>query len=584
MTAADDAAGGLPMKTHTCDRGSALRRHAWGRALTLLLAACALMCSGARAQQNTHLRVPITPPWALECWVWEDDHNTKDYVLELLKGYEDHDIPARTILIDSPWSTRYNDFTVDEQRYPDPGKFFGDLQQRGYRVVLWMTPMVNSKSSDTSIKDDAEWFNDASTKGYLAGGPGSRRKWWKGVGGFIDYTNPDGMKWWRGLQQQLFDWGIDGWKLDGTDPYFGSQQTHSGTMDMRGFADHYYRDEYLWGLKQNPEFITLARAIDGGLVHRNGFAPLDAAPVAWVGDQNHAWTVGDEGIQEALTFILKSANLGYCVLGSDVGGYHGKEPIPANVYIRWAQFSTFCGLFLNGGHGERMLWKRSPEEFEIIRKFAWLHDELVPYIYSHVVNCHNGGKPIMRPLDADFEYLFGEDFLVAPYFEDAPARTVTLPEGKWRYFFDDREVLDGPTSFTREFPLGEAPVFIREGAVVPMKVTRPYTGLGDKDSAGAMTWLINPGAPANFTLHQTDGSGDTSVRVDPGDTLRVALSGVAQPHILRILCEKKPAGVRLDGKPLAEGSAWRFDEVSSRLVITARAARVGTYEITTSAK
>ena len=24
------------------------------------------------------------------------------------------------------------------------------------------------------------------------------------------------MKWWRGLQQQVFDWGLDGWKLDGT--------------------------------------------------------------------------------------------------------------------------------------------------------------------------------------------------------------------------------------------------------------------------------------------------------------------------------------------------------------------------------
>ena len=61
-----------------------------------------------------HGNPPLTPSWALECWLWEDDVNTAKYVDELLAGYRKYDIPVRTILIDSPWSTRYNDFTVDE--------------------------------------------------------------------------------------------------------------------------------------------------------------------------------------------------------------------------------------------------------------------------------------------------------------------------------------------------------------------------------------------------------------------------------------------------------------------------------------
>ena len=57
-------------------------------------------------------------------------------VKELLDGYARYDFPVRTILIDSPWSDRYNDFKVDEKRYPDPEKFFRGLQDSGYRVVL----------------------------------------------------------------------------------------------------------------------------------------------------------------------------------------------------------------------------------------------------------------------------------------------------------------------------------------------------------------------------------------------------------------------------------------------------------------
>ena len=30
------------------------------------------------------------------------------------------------------------------------------------------------------------------------------------------------MEWWHGLQQKVFDYGIDGWKLDGTGTLFNT--------------------------------------------------------------------------------------------------------------------------------------------------------------------------------------------------------------------------------------------------------------------------------------------------------------------------------------------------------------------------
>jgi alpha-D-xyloside xylohydrolase len=270
--------------------------------------------------------------------------------------------------------------------------------------------------------------------------------------------------------------------------------------------------------------------------------------------------------------------MGYCVVGDDIPGYLGGE-IPPNLYIRWTQFGAFTGLFLHGGHGERRLWLRSAEELENVRKYSWLHTELVPYIYSHVVMCHEGGKPLIRPVKGKYHYLFGDDFLVAPIYRDSLTNSVNLPAGKWRYLFNDRELIEGPKTFTRDFPMGEFSVYVRDGAIIPMNVCRDYTGFGDKDSQGFLTLNIYPNGTNEFIVHNTDGSGKTTVKVVDKEKLQIALSGVQKPHILRVLLPSKPSQVLLDDKPLASPDDWRYDEKDQRLWVKTKSYVDGRYVI-----
>jgi len=537
-----------------------------------------------------HGNPPLTPAWALECWLWEDDVNTSEYVDELLAGYKEHDIPVRTILLDSPWSLRYNDFEIDTLRYKNPDTWFKNLEDDGYRVVLWMTSMVNSFSKDASIKEDSLWYQDAMEKGYLVKSK-APNKWWKGRGGFIDYSNPGAMQWWQGMQQNVFDLGIDGWKLDGTATLFWSdiwgvpffyKKTSDGLMTARTYMDHYYRNEYRHGLTQNPEFVTLSRSIDREF-HPEGFAPIDASPVNWVGDQVHKWVTeemiaeegeksdialdGIQGFESAIENILESAELGYNIVGSDIAGFSGKT-IPPRLYIRWAQFSTFCGLFLNGGHGERRLWKRSEQELEVIRKFSWLHTELVPYMYHYVITAHEGGRRLQSPLKkGKHHYMFGDDFLIAPIYKDSKTRQISLPEGKWRYFFDDKGVLEGPMTFEKEFPMDEFPVFVKEGAIIPLNIKRNYTGLGDSASEGFVTILIFPNTYNSFTYYHSPTNEETEISYQSEkEELKIRLEGKKAPHILKIHASNAPKKIILDGQELPRVS-WNYDQELKKISI-----------------
>jgi alpha-glucosidase (family GH31 glycosyl hydrolase) len=201
-------------------------------------------------------------------------------------------------------------------------------------------------------------------------------------------------------------------------------------------------------------------------------------------------------------------------------------------------------------------------------------------MYTYVVNAHQGGRVLQKPVDGKYHYLFGDDFLVAPIYKDHLNNKITLPEGKWRYFFNDKELIQGPLTFERDFPLDEFPVYIREGAIVPMNITRDYTGIGDKSSEGHLTLLIYPDGKSSFTVHHPDKSGSTKIVSDDNpEQLIITLEGIHKPHILNINLAAKPSKVELDNTILVDSVNYHFDEKRDKLIIRTNNYNSGEYKI-----
>jgi len=254
-------------------------------------------------------------------------------------------------------------------------------------------------------------------------------KWWKGKGGFVDYTHPEAVAWWHGLLDWALDLGVEGWKVDGTDPMFPADgYGQGGRITKDQYKDMYYMDIYDYTVSRVPDAAVMVRSVDHLAVNPRGFAPISHANVTWVGDQVHDW--GNSGILLALQNVFDSAAwaMPWSVPISQVYRLDGHLE---NLLLRWGQWGALCPFMENGGHRAHQPWLHDPETVRIYRYYVKLHLELKPYFYSMMMNSHLNGGPIIHPTAGRWQYRLGESIFVSVLYEDKPGREVSFPEGTW---------------------------------------------------------------------------------------------------------------------------------------------------------
>jgi alpha-glucosidase (family GH31 glycosyl hydrolase) len=102
---------------------------------------------------------------------------------------------------------------------------------------------------------------------------------------------------------------------------------------------------------------------------------------------------------------------------------------------------------------------------------------------------------------SDLQYMWGNEFLVAPNCSDNNNVSIWLPEGKWYDFWND-ELLNGNRVIDYLAPTGKLPLFVKAGSIIPMVNYALSISAISNDS---LIIHVYPGKDAAFELYEDDG-------------------------------------------------------------------------------
>jgi alpha-D-xyloside xylohydrolase len=439
---------------------------------------------------------PLPPRWSFGFWTSRFGYESRQEVESVARDYRERGIPCDVIHLDPQWmgaQENWCNLTWDTAAFPDPAGLARYLQSQGFRLCLWENPYVPQGS---------DLFTEGATNGYFVrdteGEPYLIPGWTEGrtPTAVVDFTNPDAVAWWQERHRQLLAMGVATFKTD-----FGESAP----------ADGFYHDgtpgdlaHNLYPLLYNRAVFEVVDAHSGGqglVWSRAATAGGQRYPVHWGGDSRTTFGHMAASLRGGLNFILS----GFGYWSHDIGGFiHESNPA---LYARWAQFGLFCSHARAHGTSPREPWVFGKETEAIFKKYATLRYRLLPYIYSCAVRASATGRPLMRPLLLDYQndptthtldlqYLFGDAFLVAPVFAGESDVPVYLPNGRWVDYWS-KQIHVGPSWITVHAPLDTLPLFVREGAIIPMGPEMQHV---DEKPLEPLTLDVYPSGEGAFTL------------------------------------------------------------------------------------
>jgi alpha-glucosidase (family GH31 glycosyl hydrolase) len=480
--------------------------------------------------------------WAHEHWVW--NHNSKSDqvdVLQLIEDYAAHDIKVGGVNIDSTWETAFNNFHVDEDKFPDFESMVKTIHDKhDIRLILWATSFVNEDNPDYQYAVDEKYL----VRDIF--GKVKPLKWWHGKGGLLDYTNPNAVKWWHSLMDNVLKLsngdGVDGFKCDASDPYIIEYMLAGGALGYNDikyesyhqYADLYYGDFFNYtreirgdaGLIMSRPVDCLADTIKGKATDWVCLAqsPQFVMTSGWVGDDDSTF----EGLRSCGNKVIYSAWNSYANYGCDIGGYRFKngddsDEAKKEYFLRSAQFNSFLPLMENGGAGEHRPWLIVPGDdsiTDIYREFVNQHTRLSMHLLTIGSNAIDSKTSVITPMALEndkpkhepirderrypipstYSYLLGDNILVHPVLHGntendnnnnnnstlTTSVEMVFPAGHWLDWWQPANsklaYMNDKETFTeiRQVNINEYPVYVKKNSLLPLL---------EDDSQLTFTWF-----------------------------------------------------------------------------------------------
>jgi alpha-D-xyloside xylohydrolase len=443
---------------------------------------------------------PELPRWASGFWQSKLRYRSQDELMEVVREYRRRGLPLSVIVSDFFHWTAMGDYRFDPAEYPDPAAMMRELEELDVKLMVSIWPTISPLSEN---------FPRMAEEGLLVGSDGGTAFHAmfadKGAStpfpvSFYDPTNVRTREFvWDVVKRNYHDLGVRAWWLDACEPEIQPQDHHNlqyAAGPGAQVASVYPRDNArLFAEGMAREAQASGDPVDGEtvLLCRSAWAGQQRYPAAvWSGDIPATW----DSLRRQVRAGLSIAMAGIAWWTTDIGGFHGgdvRDPEYRELMVRWFQFAAFCPLFRLHGYreprpdtswaasgGPNEVWSYGDEAYEHITSVLHLRERLRPYVHEQLSRTSTDGVPAMRPVFVDFPhdplawqvddaFLFGSDVLVAPVLDlGSRERVVYLPAGaRWTDAWTG-EVHSGGTSLRVEAPLSRIPVFLRDGADVPV--------------------------------------------------------------------------------------------------------------------
>jgi alpha-D-xyloside xylohydrolase len=533
-------------------------------------------------------RAVLPPYWAFAPWKSRDFHQNDAQVKEDADKNRQLGLPASVIVIDSPWATTYNSYKFNPKQFEDPPGMVKYVHDQGYKLVLWHTPWINSKSDppvepgfEGKIAPMAENYAEAAGDGFFVKNPDGTPyvgRWWKGEGSLIDFTNPRAKQWWQDQVRQAIGAGADGFKDDDAEENFiGAVKFADGT-DVRVMRNRY---AVLYN-NAMEELIQKDLKGNGVLFVRSATVGANGLGFLWAGD-NEASFSAENGLPTVVTAALGAGMSGMPLWACDLGGYEKTASTPDPVvFQRWTEFAALSPVMEVHSQANLGPWDYGDQALATYKKFAVLHMSLFPYRYAAAQEAAKTGMPIMRALAltnqddararvAKDEYMLGPDLLVAPVVDEGAQRVVYLPAGDWVDYWTGAET-SGGKMVVANVPVDSIPLWVRAGAVIAKIPEDVMTLVPQSESGNKSVRSMD-----DRRVYEVYGGSGESTRTDfEGRVVMrgaksLKITGSSAAHVIVRWRFSRVNGVTVDGAPTklqmgSDGAFVEFDHLKESTV------------------